>query len=442
VTPTGKPASATLAPGVERREVVAWTLYDFANSGYTTVVVTAVFSAYFVSVVAEGADWATLAWTAALSVSYAAAIVLGPLLGAHVDRRASKKTWLGWTTAGCVLGTAGLALVGPGDMLAAVLLVALSCLCFSLGENLIAAFLPELARPEAIGRLSGWGWAVGYLGGLIALALCLAWISSPGATDDSAQSKVAVCMLITAALFALASLPVFLFLRERAQPAPGGPPLAVGFLVGAAWHQLRASRVTLARLPELRRILVCITFAQAGVQTVVALAAIYAEQALGFETAQTVQMILLVNITAAIGAAAFGHVQDRLGHVRTLALTLLGWLVAIALAWASRGPELFWVAANVVGLCLGASQSAGRALVGLLAPVGQRAECFGLWGLAVKVASILGPLCYGLVSWAGGGDHRLAILVTGLFFVAALILLRGVDTGRGRARALEAGGAG
>ena len=435
-------ASATLAPGVARREVVAWTLYDFANSGYTTVVVTAVFNAYFVSVVASGADWATLAWTAALSVAYAGAIVLGPLLGVHADRRASKKFWLGWTTAGCVLGTAGLALVGPGDLTLAVVLVAVSCLCFSLGENLIAAFLPELARPEAIGRLSGWGWAVGYLGGLVALALCLAWISSPEAAEESAQAKVAICMLITAALFALAALPVFLFLRERAQPVPVGEPRAVGFPVGAAWRQLCASRVTLARLPELRRILVCITFAQAGVQTVVALAAIYAEQALGFETAQTVQMILLVNITAAIGAAAFGQVQDRLGHVRTLALTLLGWLVAIGLAWAARGPELFWVAANVVGLCLGASQSAGRALVGWLAPARQRAECFGLWGLAVKVASILGPLCYGLVSWAGAGDHRLAILVTGLFFVAALIVLRGVDTGRGRSRALEAGDVG
>lgn len=431
-------SSPTLATGVARREVVAWTLYDFANSGYTTVVITAVFNAYFVSVVAGGADWATLAWTLALSVAYAGAIVLGPLLGAHVDRHASKKTWLAWTTAGCVLSTASLALVGPGDLVAAVVLVALSCLCFSLGENLIAAFLPELARPEALGRLSGWGWAVGYLGGLVALALCLAWIASPGSADDGAVATVGVCMLITAALFALASLPTFLFLRERAVPAVGEPMRGVGSLAGAAWRQLRESTRALERLPELRRVLVCIAFAQAGVQTVVALAAIYAEQALGFDTAQTVKMVLLVNITAAIGAAAFGQVQDRLGHVRTLAFTLLGWLLAIGLAWAASGPGLFWVAANVVGLCLGASQSAGRALVGWLAPASRRAECFGLWGFSVKLASILGPLCYGLVSWVSGGDHRLAILCTGLFFVAGLWLLRGVDTRRGRERVLEA----
>jgi UMF1 family MFS transporter len=434
-------ASSALAPGVARREVAAWALYDFANSGYTTVVITAVFNAYFVSVVAAGATWGTLAWTLALSVAYAVAMLLGPLLGAHADRHASKKAWLAWTTAGCVLGTAGLALVGPGDLVLAVLLVAFSCLCFSLGENLIAAFLPELARPEAIGRLSGWGWAVGYLGGLAALALCLAWITSPLAAEASAHATVGVCMLITAGLFAFAALPTFLFLRERTPPAPVRQPQAARSLARAAWQQLRESLATLAHLPDLRRLLACIAVAQAGVQTVVALAAIYAEQALGFETAQTVQLILLVNITAAIGAAAFGQVQDRLGHVRTFAITLLGWMLAIGLAWASSGPELFWVAANVVGLCLGASQSAGRALVGLLAPASRRAECFGLWGLSVKLASIVGPLCYGLVSWASAGDHRLAILVTGLFFVAGLALLRGVDTERGRARALEDGGA-
>jgi UMF1 family MFS transporter len=169
------------------------------------------------------------------------------------------------------------------------------------------------------------------------------------------------------------------------------------------------------------------------------LAAIYAEQALGFETADTVRLILLVNITAAIGAAVFGQVQDRLGHVRTLALTLGGWLLAIGLAWLSTGPGMFWLAANVVGICLGASQSAGRALVGYLSPAARRAEFFGLWGVAVKLSSILGPVSYGLVSWVSGGDHRLAMLITGTFFLAGLAMLRSVDTARGRAGAVDPG---
>jgi UMF1 family MFS transporter len=425
-----------LAPGVRPREAVSWAMYDFANSGYTTVVITAVFNAYFVGVVAEGQAWATFAWTMALAVSYAAAMVLGPLVGAHADRHGCKKRLLAYTTIGCVAFTAALALVGRGDVWLAIVLIALSNLCFSLGENLAGAFLPDIARPEALGRLSGWGWAVGYLGGLISLAASLAWISRAQAAGQDSESFVPACLLITAAIFALASLPAFLYLREHAVPPA---PAAAGARRFDAFGQLLASLRSLREFPDLRRFLVCIVCYQAGVQTVVVLAAIYAEQALGFETADTVRLILLVNITAAIGAAVFGQVQDRLGHVRTLALTLGGWLLAIGLAWLSTGPGMFWLAANVVGICLGASQSAGRALVGYLSPAARRAEFFGLWGVAVKLSSILGPVSYGLVSWVSGGDHRLAMLITGTFFLAGLAILRSVDTARGRAGAVAPG---
>ncbi|MBM3374435.1 MAG: MFS transporter, partial [Betaproteobacteria bacterium] len=150
------------------------------------------------------------------------------------------------------------------------------------------------------------------------------------------------------------------------------------------------------------------------------------------------QLILVVNITAAIGALAFGYVQDRLSHVRAIALILAGWILTVLLAWRADSAALFWLAANGVGLCLGSSQSAGRALVGWLSPPGREAEFFGLWGFAVKCSSILGPLTYGAVSWISGGDHRLAMLVTGGFFVAGLILLRSIDAGRGRDAALSA----
>ena len=423
-----------LAPGVRPREAVSWAMYDFANSGYTTVVVTAVFNAYFVGVVAAGQPWATIAWTLSLAVSYAATILLGPLIGTYADRYGRKKRLLVFTTLGCVIFTAALSLVGSGDIWLAIVLVALSNLFFSLGENLAGAFLPEIARPESLGRLSGWGWSVGYLGGLVSLGASLAWVSHAQAAGQGSDAFVPVCMLITAAIFAVASLPAFLFLRERgaAQPSAAGDSIQWR----AAFAQLGQSLGSLRSFPDLRRFLWCIVWDQAGVQTVVALAAIYAEQALKFETADTIRLILLVNITAAVGAAFFGQEQDRLGHVRTLAVTLLGWLVAIGLAWASTGPGMFWIAANVVGICLGASQSAGRALVGYLSPAARRAEFFGLWGVAVKLSSILGPVSYGLVSWVSGGDHRLAILLTGAFFIAGLAVLRSVDAVRGRAQAL------
>jgi UMF1 family MFS transporter len=156
-----------------------------------------------------------------------------------------------------------------------------------------------------------------------------------------------------------------------------------------------------------------------------------------FTTQQTIALIFVVNITAAVGAFLFGHLQDRIGHIPAIALTLVGWIVMILLAWAAEGPDMFWVAANLAGLCMGASQSAGRALVGLLSPATRRAEFFGLWGLAVKLSAILGPLTYGLVSWLSQGDHRLAILITGSYFLVGLAILVGVDVRRGRQAALR-----
>lgn len=407
-------------------------MYDFANSGYTTVVVTAVFNAYFVAEVAGNAPWATFLWTAALAVSNLLVMVSAPALGAYADARAAKKPLLAVTTAGCVLFTAALALTDRGDIALAFMLVALSSFFFGSGENLIAAFLPELAREDALGRLSGWGWSLGYIGGLVSLGVSLAYVSAAQARGVPATGFVPGTMLITAAIFALASLPTFLFLRERAVPAMAGSGAGVTTAFTRLLETLRQAR----RYVDFRRFLICLVFYQAGIQAVVALAAIYAQQAMAFTTRDTLILILVVNVTAAVGAFFFGQVQDRIGHVRTIILTLIGWLLTVVLAWAAQGPALFWVAANMAGLCLGSSQSAGRALVGYLSPPARIAEFFGLWGLAVKLSSILGPVTYGAVTWISGGDHRTAILVTGSYFGVGIAIVAGVDTARGRRAAL------
>jgi UMF1 family MFS transporter len=413
-----------LAHEVKLREVWAWSMYDFANSAYTTVVITAVFGAYFVAAVSGNAPWATFAWTAALSVSYAAILVTGPLVGAWADAHAAKKSLLLITTAGCVLFTALLYFVQPGAVALALVLVALSNYFFGAGENLIAAFLPELADSRALGRVSGWGWSFGYLGGLAALGICLFYITT---SQKPASETVPVSMLITAAFFALAALPTFLFLRERALPQAR---------LENPWARVRETLREAEKYQDLKRFLICLVFYQAGITAVVSLAAIYAEQAMKFTTQQTIVLILVVNVTAAIGAFGFGYLQDALGHVRAVALTLVGWIAMVLIAGFSHSPAWFWVAANLAGLCMGSSQAAGRAVVGYLAPPARLAEFFGLWGLAVKAASIFGPLTYGAVTWIFAGDHRLAIFATGAYFVIGLALLRQIDVDRGRRAAL------
>ena len=426
-------AKRALGADVRPKEIWAWAMYDFANSGYTTVVITAVFSAYFVSVVAGKAVWATFAWTAALSVSYALVMLTAPLIGAWADAHAAKKRLLAVSTIGCVVGTALLWYAGPGTLAVTLVLIVVSNYFFASGENLIAAFLPELADSEAMGRVSGWGWSIGYLGGLLSLGLCLAYITWAQGKGIPATSFVPDTMLITAALFGLVSLPTFLFLRERAVPQK----LREG-VTTTAWGRVLQTLREAQRYRDLRRFLLCVVFYQAGIQAVIALAAIYAQEAMKFTTQQTIFLILVVNVTAAVGAFAFGSVQDKIGHIRAIGFTLVGWIAMVLIAGTAQGVTAFWIAANIAGLCMGASQAAGRAIVGVLAPPARLGEFFGLWGLAVKLASIFGPLTYGLMTWIFAGDHRTAIMMLGVYFAIGLVILRGVDLGRGRAAALGA----
>jgi UMF1 family MFS transporter len=424
------PRGPALAPEVRFREVWAWSMYDFANSGYTTVVITAVYNAFFVAAVADRAPWATFAWTAALSASYLAVLLSAPVIGAWADAHAAKKRLLFAATTGCVLFTAALYFTGPGTVASAIILVAVSNFFFSVGENLIAAFLPELADSKAMGRVSGWGWAFGYLGGLVSLAISLAYILWAEKQGQPGTQFVPVTMVITAAVFALCAAPTFLFLKERAVPQAQA---------GSSWRRVLDTLRHARRFRDLRRFLVCILFYQAGIMAVIALAAIYAQEAMKFTQQQTIVLVLVVNVTAAVGAFAFGYLQDAIGHVRAMALILAGWIVMIATAYFADDAPTFWVAANLAGLCMGSSQAAGRAIVGYLSPRAREAEFFGLWGLAVKAASIFGPLTYGAVTWIFHGDHRLGILAVGAYFIVGLALLAGLDVERGRLAAVAPG---
>ena len=422
----------SLNPGVRPREVFGWAMYDFANSGYTTVVITAVFAAYFVGGVAGGASWATLAWTVGLSLSHAIVMLTMPGLGAWADRHAAKKRLLMVFTAACVLSTAALAWVGPGQVALGLGLLVLSNTFYSYGESLTAAFLPELATPQAMGRVSGWGWALGYIGGMLALGICLAYVLSAQARSEPAARFVPVTMLITAGMYGAAALVTFALLREHAAPQPdvSRPQGMLASLVQMrqTWHDAAPYR-------DFRQLMACAVAYQAGVAVAISLAAIYAEQVIGFAPQETMVLIFVLNIAAFLGAFVFGYVQDALGHKKALALTIAGWIVTCALAALSTSKGMFWWAAAVAGLCMGSSQSAGRAMAGVMVPPARLAEFFGLWTLAIRLASIVGPLSYGLITWLTGGNQRLAIASTALLFVLGLFLLRPVDVPRGMAAA-------
>jgi MFS transporter, UMF1 family len=427
--------ASALNPGVPKREVFAWAMYDFANSGYTTVVLTAVFAAYFVGVVGGGAAWATFAWTVALSISYAVVMLTMPSIGALADLRAAKKKFLLLSTIGCVICTALLAFVGPGQVALGMALIVLSNVFFAYGESLIAAFLPELARRDALGKVSGWGWSFGYIGGMLALGLSLAYVLWAQGQGQKAAQFVPVTMVITAVIFAAAAVVTLSLLKERAQPKPQA--LATSGL-RASINQLKHTLAHSARFRDFRWLLLCAVFYQGGVAVAVSLAAVYAEQEIGFKQQETMILIFVLNIAAAVGAFAWGYLQDRVGHKLALGLTLVGWIATCLIAAATTTKGGFWYAAAIAGWCMGSSQSAGRAMAGMFSPQAQLGEFYGLWSFATRLAAIVGLLLYGAVTWVTGGNHRIAILSTAVLFVIGLVVLAKVNVERGRAAVLQA----
>ena len=420
-----------LNPGVKRKEVFGWAMYDFANSGYTTVVITAVFAAYFVGAVANKAEWATLAWTSALSFSYAIVMLTMPAMGAWADRHAAKKKLLLAFTVACVASTAALFWVKPGDVLLALVCIIISNTFYSYGESLTAAFLPELAKPEAVGRISAWGWAWGYLGGMVTLGICLAYVLWAQAQGQTAGQFVPITMLITAGIYALAASVTFALLKEHSQAQLSQ------MAEGRHWQQLVQTFKEAQEYKDFMQLMACAVAYQGGVAVAITLAAIYAEQVIGFQPQETMALIFVLNIAALLGSLVLGYAQDRIGHKLALSLTLWGWGVTCILAALSTSKDMFWWAAVLAGICMGSSQSTGRAMAALFIPSHRLAEFFGLWAFAIRLASILGPMGYGLMTWLTDGNQRLAILATTGLFVLGWLLLLPLNVNRGQEKAMQ-----
>lgn len=391
------------------------------------------FNAYFVGVVAGGRPEATFLWTLALAVSYLLVLLSAPILGAIADFSGAKKRFLLWTTGLCVVATGALAIVGPGDVWLAAILIIVSNTFYAAGENLIAAFLPELVPPEEMGKLSGYGWAWGYIGGLVALGLCLLYLRYAESIGLSTTEAVPHTTVIVAALFAIAATPTFLWLKDRHSEHSLAEP---GDYVRVGFRRLQATLRDARHFGELFKLLVCLTLYHSGINIVTVIAAVFAQEVLGFTMTQSIQLVLVVNLSAAAGAFVFGPIQDRLGSKRTIAITLVLWIVTSIGAALVQTKFQFFILGNMAGLAIGSSQSAGRAMVGLFSPEQKTAEFFGLWGMAIKTSSILGPLSYGLLTLLSG-SHRVAVLVTTVFFVAGLLMLATIDEDKGKRVARE-----
>jgi MFS transporter, UMF1 family len=398
-------------PPVRRREIFGWCCFDFANSAFTTVIITVVFSLYFRKTVAGDDPQALAWWGTTLAGSQLAAIILGPLLGAMADALARKKIFLLCAAAVCAGATAGLAFVGPGEVWLALGLVAVANLAFSLSENFCSAFLPEISTPENAGRISGYGWSFGYFGGLLSLVLALVMLKAWG-------WPVQAAFVMTALFFVAASLPTLLLLRERARPRP----VAAGeSLLGRAFGQLRVMLRELPRHRTLAVFFVAMTIYLSGLLAVVAFAGNFAEREIGMSEADVIKLFIVLQVAGVAGAAGFGFLQDRWGAKTVLVLALLMWVVVGIWAVFCRRVGEFYLLGALAGVAMGGLQAAGRAVVATLTPAGRSGEFFGYWGFFGKLAGVVGPLVFGWV--AARADMRVAIGANTTFFVIGLLVL-------------------
>ncbi len=402
---------------------IAWALYDWANSAFAAVIVTFVFATYFSQGIAADTVTGTAQWGWALAVSGMIGAILGPILGAIADQGGRRKPWILVFTWLCVIATSLLwyAEPDPAWILYALVTVVIANLCLEMAGIFYNGMLNDLAPVDRIGRLSGWAWGLGYVGGLCCLIIALfgfVQTETPlfGLEKESAEHVRATGPLV-ALWLAVFSLPLFLLTPDK--PAEG-LPASLAIRKGLA--QLRKTLTHLGDHRTIVHFLLARMLYIDGLNTLFAFGGIYAAGTFGFELADVITFGILLNITAGLGAFAFAWADDHLGPKPVVLIALAGLFLCSAAAVLVDNVIHFWIIGGLLGLFVGPTQAASRTLMAKLAPPGQQTEMFGLYALSGKVTAFLGPFIVGSVTlWADSQRAGMATIL--LFFAAGFVLL-------------------
>jgi UMF1 family MFS transporter len=407
------------------RAIWAWALYDFACSPFTTLVVTFIYATYFAQAVPGGVERGTVLWSRGVAITGIVVAVLSPILGALADRGGFRKLFLVATTMVCVAATTALYWIEPDLVLAAIACFVIANVAFETSEVFYNAFLPDIAPPDRIGRVSGIGWGLGYAGGLLALVVALVALVQPetpwfGFAKEGAENIRATNLLV-AVWYLVFSIPTFLVLREDKSRIS-----ARGNVVREAYRQLRDTFVEIRRYRQIVRLLVARLFYNDGLITVFAFGGIYAAGTFGFTFEEILVFGIALNVAAGAGAFALGWVDDRLGGKRTIAISLWGLILSALLAVLAPNKAVFWLAGIGVGIFAGPNQSASRSLLGRFVPPDKENEFFGFFAFSGKATAFLGPFVLGVLTQISG-SQRVGVSVVVVLLLIGLWLLRGVD---------------
>lgn len=414
----------------QKYKVFSWLLFDFANTSFSVMMVTFVFPLYFKNVICKGEPSGDALWGFSVSLSMLLVALISPVLGAAADYSGKRKRFLLFFTLTSIVATALLSFSGPGMALVAVLLFVLANMGFEGGLVFYDSYLKQLASAKSIGRVSGYGFAMGYLGALSILLLVQPLLSKGIVLSN--MPNVQLSFLVVAIFFALFAAPLFLVLRDEKK----GERPAISFT--AIRCSLREVKYTVQHImsyPDLARFLLAYFFYNDAILTVIAFSSIYAQNTLGFTTGELIRFFMLVQTTAIAGSLVFGFVTDKIGPKRTIVITLLIWFVVVVAAIFADSKELFFYTGMLAGMSMGSSQAASRSMMTRLTPQEHVTEFFGFYdGTFGKASAIAGPLVFGLVS-AQAGSQKAALASLLLFFILGLLLMTRVrSVGSGSTR--------
>lgn len=391
-----------------KKKIFIWTLFDFANTSFSIVVVTFLYAVYFKKVVAEGQPIGDLYWSLGTSIAMIITAIISPILGAIADYSAGKKRFLLFFTLLCVAATSSLFFVGSGNVFMGVVIFILANVGFEAGLVFYDAFLPEITEPKNYGRVSGYGFAMGYLGSLATLAIIFPFIQA---------EMIKESFPVAALFFLIFSLPLFIYLKDnRKKIVEHESYFKIG--VTRVWNTLSH----LKNYKNLATFLLAYFFYIEGVNTIIFFSGNYASTTLGFSETELLIFFLTVQTTAIAGSVLLGIVADSIGQKKTIMITLVMWLLTVLIAFVVQDKNGFYVVGLIAGAAMGSSQSTSRSMMSKLTPPERKTEFFGFYSFFGKSSAVIGPLVFGLVSFISG-DQRLAIISIGLFFVVGLLIL-------------------
>ncbi|MCX6149258.1 MAG: MFS transporter [Ignavibacteriales bacterium] len=391
-----------------RWKIFVWTLYDFANTSFSIVVVTAIFAVYFKKTISGGEAIGDFYWSLATSISMIITAIISPILGAIADHSAGKKRFLLFFTILCIVGTASLYFTGSGAIFLAMIIFILSNVGFEAALVFYDSFLPELTEPKNYGRVSGYGFAMGYLGSFATLAIALPFVKN---------DMVKETFPLAALFFLIFAIPIFIFLKDNRK----------NVVIEESYFKIGFNRVynTITHLKNYKNLttfLLAFFFYIEGVNTVIFFAGNYASTTIGFSATEVLIFFLTVQSTAIIGSILFGIVSDSIGQKKTIIISLFLWLGTIIYAFFVKDKTNFYIVGLLAGSVMGATQSTSRSLMSKLTPEDKKTEFFGFYSFFGKSSAVLGPLVFGLVSYITN-SQRVAILSMTFFFIVGIILL-------------------